>query len=62
MKDYVDLTYSLVRLPLTSYPDKLVRYLFERFDLKPDVFFWMSAVAAGNSFVALWNVASLAME
>jgi len=39
MKDYVDLTYSLDRRPLTTYPDKLARYLFERFDLKPGVTF-----------------------
>ena len=61
MKDYVDLTYSLGRLPLTTYPDKLTRYLFKRFDLNPGITFWMSAVAVGNSFVALLNVASLAM-
>ena len=61
-RDYVSVVYNELDRPLTFYPDKLARYLFERFDLKPDFFFWMSAVAAGNSFVALWNVASLAME
>jgi len=31
--DYIDITYNEHRLPLTSYPRKLTRYLFERFIL-----------------------------
>ncbi len=34
MKDYVAVTYSQDRLPLTLYPGKLARYLFDRFHLK----------------------------
>jgi cyclopropane fatty-acyl-phospholipid synthase-like methyltransferase len=34
MKDYVALTYSQDRLPLTLYPGRLTRYLFDCFHLK----------------------------
>lgn len=35
--DYVAVVYNEKDRPLTNYPDKLSRYLFERFDLKKDV-------------------------
>lgn len=31
MRDFVDITYDEKRLPLTDYPKKLSRYLFERY-------------------------------
>ena len=34
-RDYVSVVYNELDRPLTLYPDKLARYLFERFDLKP---------------------------
>ncbi len=34
MRDFVDVTYDESRLPLCSYPNKLARYLFERYQLK----------------------------
>ena len=38
-RDYVSVVYNELDRPLTLYPDKLARYLFERFDLKPGVIF-----------------------
>lgn len=35
MRDFVDITYDLDRLPLTTYPHKLARYLFDRYGIKP---------------------------
>ena len=35
MKDFVDITYDEKRLPLTDYPKKLSRYLFERYKINP---------------------------
>jgi SAM-dependent methyltransferase len=34
MRDFVDVTYHESRLPLTDYPNKLARYLFERYQLR----------------------------
>jgi cyclopropane fatty-acyl-phospholipid synthase-like methyltransferase len=34
MRDFVDVTYDEGRLPLTAYPNKLARYLFDRYQLK----------------------------
>ena len=33
-RDYVEVVYSEQRRPLTTYPDKLARYLFERYDIR----------------------------
>ena len=38
-RDYVSVVYNELDRPLTRYPDKLARYLFERFDLKPGITF-----------------------
>ena len=38
-RDYVSVVYNELDRPLTTYPDKLARYLFERFDLRPGVTF-----------------------
>lgn len=38
-RDYVSVVYNELDRPLTTYPDKLARYLFQRFDLKPGVTF-----------------------
>ena len=34
MNDYVEITYSEDRLPLTDYPEKLSRYLFNRYNIR----------------------------
>ena len=33
MKDYLDIEYNLIDRPLTDYPAKLAKYLFDRFGL-----------------------------
>jgi len=39
MSDYLDIVYNTKDRPLTSYPEKLVNYLFEAFKLKKDLKF-----------------------
>lgn len=34
MRDFVDVTYDEMRLPLTAYPKRLAHYLFERYQIK----------------------------
>jgi SAM-dependent methyltransferase len=35
-RDYVEVIYNELDRPLTSYPDRLARYLFDRYSLKPN--------------------------
>jgi cyclopropane fatty-acyl-phospholipid synthase-like methyltransferase len=35
MKDYLDIEYNVIDKPLTDYPAKLAKYLFDKFELTP---------------------------
>ena len=35
-KDYVEVVYNNIDRPLTNYPNKLTKYLFDKYDLKKE--------------------------